>query len=82
MRPLVQTTPLSCGASPIASAKEKRQLAMGPKSVVEALEPTYTPTTRRISKAKKGKRVHVCDKCEKVSYLRADMLGGYGLRRM
>jgi hypothetical protein len=29
---------------------------------------TYTPTTHRISKAKKGKRVHVCEHegCDKV----------------
>lgn len=29
---------------------------------------TYTPTTRRISKAKKGKRVHACEfpGCDKV----------------
>jgi hypothetical protein len=29
---------------------------------------TYTPTTRRISKAKKGKRVHACEfpGCNKV----------------
>lgn len=39
---------------------------MAPSNRLEPLEPTYTPTTRRISKAKKGKRVHVCDKCEKV----------------
>ncbi|KAI9711366.1 MAG: hypothetical protein M1812_007215 [Candelaria pacifica] len=28
---------------------------------VSADQPTYTPTTHRISKAKKGKRVHLCD---------------------
>jgi hypothetical protein len=39
---------------------------MTPRAAIEQLEPTYTPTTHRISKAKKGKRVHVCDKCEKV----------------
>lgn len=36
-----------------------------------AQEITYTPTTRRISKAKKGKKVHACEYpgCSKVSSL-------------
>jgi hypothetical protein len=33
---------------------------------------TYTPTTHRISKAKKGKPVHGCPDCGKVS-LMADL---------
>lgn len=34
----------------------------------DSMAVTYTPTTRRISKAKKGKRVHACEfpGCEKV----------------
>lgn len=39
---------------------------MHPCRMVEAMEPTYTPTTYRISKAKKGKRVHACNQCNKV----------------
>lgn len=39
---------------------------------MEALEPTFTPTTRRLSKAKKGKRVHLCEKCGKVRYVRVN----------
>ena len=35
-----------------------------------ANEITYTPTTRRISKAKKGKKVHKCEfGCGKVHHL-------------
>lgn len=43
-----------------------RQRSSGPS---EAMEPTtYTPTTHRVSKAKKGKRVHACEfpGCDKV----------------
>lgn len=35
---------------------------------VTSMAVTYTPTTRRVSKAKKGKRVHACEfpGCDKV----------------
>jgi hypothetical protein len=42
---------------------------MRPSPKADATMPvTYTPTTHRISKAKKGKRVHACqhDGCDKV----------------
>ncbi|KAI9805775.1 MAG: hypothetical protein M1833_005268 [Piccolia ochrophora] len=35
--------------------------------------PSLTPTTRRISRAKKGKRVHNCDQCDKI-FTRAEHL--------
>ena len=46
-----------------------RGAAVRDYSMMDLVEPTFTPTTRRISKAKKGKRVHLCDQCGKVSRL-------------
>ncbi len=44
------------------------QRSLGP---ADAEQISYTPTTHRVSKAKKGKRVHACDNpgCEKVRSL-------------
>ena len=43
-------------------------MSQGPVPVDPAGEITYTPTTHRISKAKKGKKVHVCEHgCGKVA---------------
>ena len=41
-------------------------------------EITYTPTTHRISKAKKGKKVHACEYpgCTKVRAVQGNYLGG------
>jgi hypothetical protein len=45
---------------------------------------TYTPTTHRVSKAKKGKRVHACEHpgCNKVSYLPIDIAHCYPFTRL
>ncbi len=45
-----------------------------PGMVASAGEITYTPTTHRISKAKKGKKVHACEHpgCTKVWPIRPD----------
>lgn len=44
----------------------RKNMRPGPKA--DTVPVTYTPTTHRISKAKKGKRVHACqhDGCGKV----------------
>ncbi|KAI9882142.1 MAG: snoRNA-binding protein [Watsoniomyces obsoletus] len=58
---------------PTASGLPRRASTTKDCRVMEALEPTFTPTTRRLSKAKKGKRVHLCEKCGKV-FTRAEHL--------
>ena len=46
-------------------------------TISPAQEITYTPTTHRISKAKKGKKVHACEYpgCHKVGYSRPRIIG-------
>ncbi|KAI9753359.1 MAG: hypothetical protein M4579_005184 [Chaenotheca gracillima] len=48
--------------------------ALEPLGSSETELPTYTPTTKRISKAKKGKRVHRCNQCENKVFTRAEHL--------
>lgn len=52
-------------ASPVGSSRWGTPRSMSPsakrKSEPESVPVTYTPTTHRISKAKKGKKVHVCE---------------------
>ncbi len=43
------------------SGPSRVTMRQSPLQSTSADQPTYTPTTHRISKAKKGKRVHICD---------------------
>lgn len=53
------------------------QKNMRPSPNADTVPVTYTPTTHRISKAKKGKRVHACqhDGCGKVGAYQSAITG-------
>ena len=55
------TTSKSSAMSYQSSASQENSMVQVPMLVDPAGEVTYTPTTHRISKAKKGKKVHVCE---------------------
>lgn len=57
-----------------AAMMNRRAIRPSPKA--DAIPVTYTPTTHRISKAKKGKRVHACEHagCGKVGAIQTRIL--------
>lgn len=44
-----------------SSTSRETSMIQVPALIDPAGEVTYTPTTNRISKAKKGKKVHICE---------------------
>ena len=61
-RQKTKTMPYRAGSGP-GSGSSRGSLMTMPAGAVDAMggEITYTPTTHRISKAKKGKKVHACE---------------------
>ena len=61
-RPKTKTMAYRAGSGP-GSASSRGSLVTMPGVALDAMggEITYTPTTHRISKAKKGKKVHACE---------------------
>lgn len=74
-----KTMPYRTGSGS-ASGPSPGSLMTMPRGALDPMgdEITYTPTTHRISKAKKGKKVHACEYpgCTKVRSVQGNYLGG------